>query len=943
MSCNWQTSLLGSLVDEPLAIRDHISDFLAIKAVDSLLCKALPWPKNALIKLSLELKPYINTRDKLVCFELCMAHVYQQQQALQTNIQQPNRIIMMPKATAAVSDDNLPLHIIDKILILLYQPETLPPYPMDKQTYQQQLGRWLLLCAFECNLTRISELAALVKTAPDDWQRYPDSAAITVMLKEPHRRVWLQPASCLLYKHLLASNHHDGTEQTEKSVKQAINAYSKYALSTIGKLATLNVARLITDLGLFHQPVGLRHFWQYEQALPDKVIERLFTLNNPLIAANKKEKQGKLLNSIPISNGHNDALVRRKVTTYLNQYHITNPTELRNHRSFGQCLLHLKSCLSEPISVGLYLTISWIIELFEDGSLWKEKLASSTLETYFSAITQFQLNGYNDEDIQHYSSEKLSDLCQSALYTFEDAPRQYTVLRFLQFMQRCPTIPKLEIEELSLLSPQGVIRTNYLLPTEFDAICQSFVLGKGVYEQRITLFMRLCYYLGLRESEALALTLGDIDFETGLLSITHNVLRKTPAAVRNIPLCLLPAEHLDVLAFYHARRKAVDNHNEPLFTDWYYENLEVQFITHLRTATNDETWVTHLLRHCFANNQLLLLALMTKQIARLPEHFAHALFSVSHQETLCQHFKLIGRKINLHFPILDWISQIVGHAGPATTATVYLHLLDWVIAQKFKTPYLISKLQLQQWISPNSNYVFEVLKKISHTQSESSKLVKIDNADALNWIASNSKTLGYSFSVIDKVPQDTTQIKGDNRLVFSAFYDELSHAMQGVDDLFIHPSIKTFISTNAEIHTLPSLKAKDFPQWIRFCQYLEGAIPLFNSIDSNGLALLAEKIKQGENIQGIRELTIYLHGLRALNLSGCKIQVTGNNKKRLAEWQEKITQSGHTMVFKQSGQQRLSATLKPFSLSWRLWPSLNEIMDLYFIYECYRSFFGEVK
>jgi len=99
--------------------------------------------------------------------------------------------------------------------------------------------------------------------------------------------------------------------------------------------------------------------------------------------------------------------------------------------------------------------------------------------------------------------------------------------------------------------------------------------------------------------------------------------------------------------------------------------------------------------------------------------------------------------------------------------------------------------------------------------------------------------------------------------------------------------------------------------------------------------LLAQKTEQSEKVQGIRELSAYLHGLRALNLSGCKIQVTGNNKKRLAEWQDKIVQAGHSMVIKKSTQQRLSATLKPLNLKWPLWHYINEMLDLYFSYKHY--------
>jgi len=663
---DWHQYLSVELSEHSLSKRECIGTFLSIEAVHKRLTGPASWPKNALSRLP--------------------------------------AILNMP---AAITNKNISPCTCSQLIKNLYQSSDTVIGSVINKENNEAWGKLLVLVALESNLTTLNELDEFLTISSDHFCRYSSANDITIFLPRNHRRVWLQPCSALLLNALVTR-----TIRPKLKAKKLIETYRDHISHQLPTITKIRASSIIRDIGLFHQPLGLRDFWRSEQSLPDLTIERLFGGNIVASPIRRTHQAYNIVSIIPECTGNktDDVKVEREVHSLLSHYALNDERESRHNQHFRYAKNQLANCLNQDISEGLYLAIYWINEIFTHGTAWKGKLTVSTIKAYFSTILSFTRMGYQRQSIQFLSSEKLTAYCQDGLNSLNNSNQQFTILRFLKFIDQSPQLKKIEIDELLIMDNEGVIRSNYLSPHEFEVICSLFLQGKGIYEYKIVFFMRCCYYMGLREDEALNLQLGDINLETEIISITPDKQRKTKAGIRDVPFSLMPATFITELTeiVKEKRLLADDDH---LFGDWDYANLEKQFIAFLRDYTKDTTWVTHLLRHAFANNLLLLLTLTTQQLNDLPSFFECELFSKAQQVRVTEAFKSWGRKLDTGFPLLDWIAQIVGHAGPLTTSTIYLHLLDWVIAKKYTAPYPISKTQLQNWLGTDSKYIFEIQKK----------------------------------------------------------------------------------------------------------------------------------------------------------------------------------------------------------------------------------------
>lgn len=929
--CDWHQHLSTELAEHSLSKRECISTFLSIDVIYRRLTGPKTWPQNALSRLPSILKKEVSTSDELQIFSECLVLIFKREQIRQPKLLPPQKIQLMPTMPAAITTKNMAPSTCSVLIKELYQSSDCAIGSGTNKVNDEAWGKLLVLVALESNLTTLNELDEFLTISYENFCRYSSAIDISISLPRNHRRVWLQPCSALLLNALVTR-----TIRSKLKAKKLIEAYRNHISSQLPVIANVRASSIIRDIVLFHQPLGLRDFWRSEQSLPDLTIDRLFGGSIVKSPIRRNHPTYNLVSIIPERNNNKagDVKVEREVHSIFSHYALNDTSESRHSKDFKYAQSQLSNCLNKDISEGLYLTIFWINEIFTHGTAWKGKLTVSTIKAYFSTILSFTRMSYQRQSIQFLSSETLTEHCQEGLDSFNNANQQFTVLRFLKFIEQSPQIKEIGIDELLLMDNQGVVRSNYLSPKEFEVICNEYLKEKGIYEHKIVFFMRCCYYIGLREDEALNLQLGDVNLETEIVSVTPDKRRKTKASVRDIPFSIMPPSFIAELT-KTVQEKWLFEGEQYLFSEWDYTNLEKQFIAFLREYTQDTSWVTHLLRHAFANNLLLLLTLTTQQLKELPSFFECDLFNKAQQTRTLKSFKSWGRKLDKAFPILDWIAQTVGHAGPLTTSTIYLHLLDWVISKKYTIPYPISKAQLQDWIGTDSKYIFEMQKKIGSNINGSSCLLELNKQATMKQLVKKTFSLGKKVGkhTIGKEKQQPTTF------FFSLFVDALQRMKKGSQDRFFDNQFLTFIKEHSNIPNIPEIAPNEIHAWVRLCQHLDKHLD--NKIQSKVKALLFFKSKLANNqkeITNIKDLRKLLLALSVLGLSDSKISIKGSNETITSHWSDVINANNFIPIFSITEKKMTSVSIKPYQLHSRIWRHTLAVIELVTYYKLYKKY-----
>ena len=939
---DYHNLLLTELADENREIRELITDFLAIHEIDKLLIKSVDkWVANSIATLPRLLRDYISTDADLSCFNLCIQALFRLHQEQAPKLKAPAQLISSPVDTPLFHADTLPINLITQLCERLYHPNQIDLHRSMNNQHQLTLGRWLLLCALECNINRLSALNELAALPFDAWYFFEDVPAITAFLPNSHQRVWLRPMGALLLHHLNTSKLTplDSSKKItgKNTAQQAINTYLEFAFADLSEaLSKYPLTTILRDICLLQQPAGLHQYWPNEHSLTDEQLVRLFTDTPVEIAASSSRSFTTLtLPEKPYSptiKGDN-AKAKRHVNATLRHYATVNVKNDHRAASYQECLRQLKTCQQWPMNLALLMAIKWIAYLFENGSPWKAKLAARSLIKYFSDVNQFIQTAFGAHDFRSLSTNNLNKQSQDAIDQISCSKRQLTCVRFLHFINRFNELPTIDIEQIKLTHRDGRVRSNYLSPSQFDLICEKFKAEKGIFEQQITLFMQLCYYGWFREDEVLSLKVGDIDFECGLISITPDKKRKSLAGIRKFPLCMLSDDVLRQLITLYQQRLNITGKEALLFDKWSYHTLEQQFITFLRQETLDDTWVTHLLRHCGANNGLLTFSLLTGLISYLPSAFEHPLFSKEKLIHIKDFFSSLGTTFDLTFPVLDEIALLVGHAGPATTLGNYLHLVDYVIFQQSKTEYTISKPELLHCVSANSNYGFDLAKKLSTPSKQTKKCVWLLKKETLRWIITKNNKASNFYKTKSKSHPSTKMRTQDNELCFSRFSQQLSLASHGLNDTQLAPWMMAFIKKTPILPSPLILSTNQHIPWLKLNQHLDMRINDFTSIEVTALRQLQHKLKTGMQINNIRELKRHLSALNAINIDKrYPITILGKDSVQLNTWKDMIDKIGRPCRITEGTSKSATAALRPYRLNWALWPILPEIIDLILAY-----------
>ncbi|PWW36983.1 phage integrase family protein [Idiomarina loihiensis] len=642
-----------------------------------------------------------------------------------------------------------------------------------------------------------------------------------------------------------------------------------------------------------------------------------------------------------------DAL-RRILSTYEEQVYIPGRSgkALKRARSAIEQLLFntLGEDAEQAPSVLAQLLALFCADLFLFGSASKKRLKASSIRSYLSTLSVFLVETLSDEELVVDAQSNVDALYElthrlaDAISDLEATDKQSTVLRFLQYAHEISELRLYDFDELELA---GVtvesVRAHFIPAQLFDSTCHAFHAMRSSAREQTALMMQLCYYAGLRRNEALLLAVDDINVESDVLYVTKFAGRKTANAPRKISLALLPQSfYLSLLNYVEMRSKTHDR----LFDAQTVQVHEREFMALLREQTQIPDLVVHSLRHCAANNLLLVLAqgafpsiqaaigryFLTQQnsgesLTKEP----HELFSSKQLERIHQALSAEGRALNSYFPILDFLAMMLGHATPATSAASYLHFFDLVtfeLSSMRASP--LNKSVLHNLL-PQTNARFETSKRVftsNHAEKALFKTAAFGLADARKL----------------KTQVQPSAQPVDTVITFSDFIDALyDYQYRPLSHLSISKHVQRYFEGLTElpnVQFLQQLSPRAFPTWIRFQERMTAQRWL--SVEQNAISTLKRCLKK-ETVSNKRDAEQILRAFRILGLGDCIMELNCDD----GSWRSLIERVDYQVRIKETEQKkeasRVEMRIKPYRLRWPLWDKLPNLLCSLELYAAFRQ------
>ncbi|WP_170964262.1 site-specific integrase [Vibrio sp. F13] len=981
---DWMLECEQRLALQPKAIREAIEPvfFRLQVSAPALLGSSKLSSKNAISKAVKPISLLAQTQAELTVTASAFELIYDYHYELNSELIAPTSILPLQPERPLLDDATPSLGIIESLRCGLYAA---CPYSQGTKhepdaRYLAAVGQAVLLVGFRAGLTRMTELLALLNVDESEWvalscgsysfeeapvqygsfqrctptdSRPSDEFWLSAYLPALHRRVYLRQEAILALYRARTQVQAWPPRQRKKQVRLAVLAWrdhwsTQVAIHQRQAIASLSAAELVRYIGFLDNSAGVGHLWSQNSALDHPTFIRSFIgtcidSGTPVSARNRTAKNGQSIvwqsHAQSVEAMQQAKAVARYVRQLLAHYQSEDKKERRSGSAYQQTKHAFDMILQEPTAWAVALCNQWIASLFMYGSAWKEKLAVGTLLTYHSTVQRFVAAAWQGIDIMTVSEHEFEAYCQVGLDQFENAEEQYTVARFLRFCQQYSNFPLIDLDIFDVVSSQGVVRAHYVPPAMFDEICDQFGEQGGAYERKIIVFMQLCYYMGLREDEALSLKLRDIDFNTGFLYITNEKKRKTDHAVRKIPLTLVPTFIVTQWAGYideqHALLGDVAYEQRPLFSHWAFSALESQFIDFARSYLKDGAIVTHSFRHCAANNWVCLLAMLAFKGRAWPTVYfmQHVLFSKAQLEALNATFDLHGQHLTPHFFILDWVAEKLGHASPATAWTSYWHWIDWVSLIVTYPPYEVKKPQVRFWTS-GSNYGFERQKQLFQSPNDRSLAGSLAPWALCEWVSRHWKLAQHHH--VDTENRKHARLDEDKSAVhssplsFSRFVVELEKLMVGGEETSCSAELVQWLAQSKATPLCFRIEPNQEHAWLRVClqadkwrTYPRKRLRRMHAHLKKAQCLLTDK-----NITRYRDLQCLLSVYGYFNLQPLTIKIQAREESTSAQnWQQLIERYGAHCVREESTS-KTQASIRPYRLQWTLWSQVSSIIAL---------------
>ncbi|EHY9857415.1 tyrosine-type recombinase/integrase [Vibrio parahaemolyticus] len=835
-------------------------------------------------------------------------------------------------------DDHTP-HLVTthELYSLLYKE--IPPNLVHLLDHDAALGKAILTVVFRSGISSYQKLIDIIFQPMSSWLVIPSPCPVaSLYLPKRKSRVYvIEEAILAMHKILLNFGSMTPARRTN-TLRKCLKAWKKYATQACQphlseQIEATSIADIVKYIAFFHQAPINKTWLNQQVALEDYSFIRAFSSHT--VEHKSQERSVKtLLNEDSASWGRSTHLgldQHEKLRSVLTKLQETNPKGKRNTKAYKRACDVLEGLATHKISWRSSLLINWITSLLLHGSPWKKTLRPGTLLDYHSTVKNFIEKAWCIGDEIEGSIRDFEQSCQYGINQISDADRQRTIIRFLQYCLEYEQFPSIDTDSFELLSRKKTTRAHYVTPERFDQICQTYEKTQNPTTFPIVLIMQLCYYGGCREDEALSLYLMDIDFDTGLLYITDRQGRKSSSAVRKIPLSLFPNHLLKALNL-HIRKTNRERMGDPInerkmFDHDKYSVAEKHFINFLRKELKDDSLVTHSLRHCAANNWVYMLSKLAFQTNTLcdPLFCYHELFSSEQLEKLDNSMRSCGWEITPHFPILHWVSCIIGHSSPSVTITNYLHILDWISLNVTKRSFQLPARNVRFWTS-ESTYGFEITKQLL----DDDNLIK--PSELQKWVKRHWKQ-GQHYSVA--LPSEKT-IEDKEPLSLLAFNKYFQSTENTVPSASLDRWLSDTRATPVPFMPLPNQHSA----WLKLCSTAD----IWRNIKPAALLTWKKRlfhflrIVQKDEITNLRDLRYLLSVFYRFDLPPISIKVNAReNSKSLSKWKNTMKRYGAAPIVIHSNVQT-KATTRPYKLRWALWGQIKDITILIINYFDYLEF-----
>ena len=358
-------------------------------------------------------------------------------------------------------------------------------------------------------------------------------------------------------------------------------------------------------------------------------------------------------------------------------------------RDTKEVLAELAELAESQVSMNLKLLCGWLLHVFARPSVE----SVSTLERYFDAIGLLWLVEFDGVDLSSLPADAFFEKYELAIESKSERSRDYRARRFDDFhryLHVAHGFPHLPSELRHGYSGTKMVRARLISETLFQTFLQSLQATDCSDEQRVhfPLIFTLCFRLGLRIGEACHLRFSDIevtDFKTD-----HTVAENAWIFVRSnnlgatkskrplqLPLYLmLKHDEFEYFkAWYNQERRLGAAANDPLFPGgnqliWNTADLSHLFSKLMYQITGLH-YSPHDCRHTTANRLFCIVEGITP--------LDGGCYGPEHTERLRAELFTKDEEARDKFYHL---TSIFNHLDPGTTFNSYIHLIDWIIAEK---------------------------------------------------------------------------------------------------------------------------------------------------------------------------------------------------------------------------------------------------------------------
>jgi len=544
----------------------------------------------------------------------------------------------------------------------------------------------------------------------------------------------------------------------------------------------------------YHFPSYIRSVFQSKsetRPLPERTLARLCYQKR--LSVNIPVKDEKLY----IGEYNDTSRPDRNLKEYLTIIKVCiNAAKSKNKTSKSRQLSDLKSRILTAHESSAFPDISillgqWLLHTIEHGGTRGKPLELKTIDNYFFSVAKPLLIyvGYNK--LEEFDEEIVSDM-YTKIVNYNDTDQSTRASQLFRFNLICSEYGLIDFNELDwgaiagkwLSKKETRIDSNIVTPEEYyqslDLIAKSKLDDHT--KSWASIFLILGYRFGLRIGEAHHIRWQDIQRldEHVIIQVQRTIQgrKKTPAAIRQVPLMGIFSKHEYDLFDYHLDQiKKTSEFTIKSHIFKAHNNNEllprhiVWSVVHsvLRTITGDSRIRFHHLRHSFSTGQFLS---NLKDNAYLVGRESENPLWTSYEESI--NCNLINPRTS-HAYMMSALSCSIGHTKFSTTLHSYVHLLDDIVsgyARRAPFPDInVSEL------SAITNYKESTLKSRIRTK----KLNKHDFSamDVLATIQIGEEIPAYHFE-LEKFPKTLKYEIKKRSLKVSDIYETLISA--GIDN-----------------------------------------------------------------------------------------------------------------------------------------------------------------